>query len=68
MTQRCHRVASMLFMYLHMVIEYTSVKVQKVLADKISNVAIKKGTYRSISEFMLDSARRHLVSVTYGND
>jgi Arc/MetJ-type ribon-helix-helix transcriptional regulator len=43
-----------------MAAEYTSVKVPKVLAEKISNVAIKNGIYRSVSEFMLDSARRRL--------
>ena len=50
-------------MYPYMATEYTSVKVPKVLADKISNVAIRKGTYRSVSEFMLDSARRHLEAI-----
>ena len=50
-------------MYPYMATEYTSVKVPKVLADKINNVAIRKGTYRSVSEFMLDSARRHLEAI-----
>lgn len=43
-----------------MTAEYTSVKVPKILAEKISDVAIKHGIYRSVSEFMLDSARRRL--------
>lgn len=40
--------------------QYTSVKVPKVLADKINKVAIKDGIYRSVYEFVLDSARRRL--------
>ena len=43
-----------------MAAEYTSVKVPKVLAERISDMAIKHGIYRSVSEFILDSARRRL--------
>ncbi len=38
---------------------YTSVKVPKTLAEKINVVAEKEG-YRSVSEFLLDAARRRL--------
>ena len=41
--------------------EYTSVKVPKNLADKISNSKIfNENGYRSVSEFILDSARRRI--------
>lgn len=43
--------------------EYTSVKVPKILAEKISNTAIRNGVYRSVSEFILDSARRRLEDI-----
>ena len=46
-----------------MTTEYTSVKVPKILANKISSVAIKNGVYRSVSEFVLDSARRRLEDI-----
>lgn len=38
---------------------YTSVKVPKILAEKIQTVAIEEG-YRSVSEFILDASRRRL--------
>ncbi|MCH7560594.1 MAG: ribbon-helix-helix protein, CopG family [Thaumarchaeota archaeon] len=38
---------------------YTSIKVPKVLAEKIQVVAQEEG-YRSVSEFMLDAGRRRL--------
>ena len=38
---------------------YTSVKVPKVLAEKIQTVAVQEG-YRSVSEFLLDAGRRRL--------
>jgi len=41
-------------------LRYTSVKVPKVLADKIREVAIAEGVYRTVSEFVIDSARRRL--------
>ena len=41
--------------------DYTSVKVPKTLADKITNSAIyKEWGFRSVSEFMIDSARRRI--------
>ncbi|MCV0372754.1 MAG: ribbon-helix-helix domain-containing protein [Nitrosarchaeum sp.] len=39
--------------------EYTSVKVPKVLAEKIMNKTKDQG-YRSVSEFVLESTRRRL--------
>lgn len=39
--------------------EYTSVKVPKVLAEKIINKTKDEG-YRSVSEFVLESTRRRL--------
>ncbi|GEM_PF-1879869 len=41
---------------------YTSVKVPKVLAEKIQVVAVKEG-YRSVSEFLLDAGRRRLEDI-----
>lgn len=47
-------------MYLDMAtVEYTSIKVPRTLAERINKVAPVLG-YRSVSEFILDSARRHL--------
>ena len=42
-----------------MTTEYTSVKVPKVLAERINEIANREG-YRSVSEFILESARRRL--------
>jgi len=42
--------------------EYTSVKVPKILANKIS-VAAKDEGYRSVSEFLLDAGRRRLEDI-----
>ena len=39
--------------------EYTSVKVPKILAEKIMNKTKNEG-YRSVSEFVLESTRRRL--------
>ena len=45
----------------HICGKYASIKIPKGLADKIVAEAIQKlGTYRSISEFVIESARRHL--------
>jgi Arc/MetJ-type ribon-helix-helix transcriptional regulator len=41
-------------------VQYFSIKVPKVLAEQITKVAIEKGSYRTVSEFVLESARRHL--------
>jgi metal-responsive CopG/Arc/MetJ family transcriptional regulator len=38
---------------------YTSVKVPKVLAERILKICEKEG-YRSVSEFILDATRRRL--------
>ena len=43
-----------------MATEYTSVKIPKVLAEKIKLTVVNKGEYRSVSEFVLDSIRRRL--------
>lgn len=43
--------------------EYTSVKVPRALANKIMEIAVKDGVYRSVSEFILDSARRRLEDI-----
>lgn len=41
--------------------DYTSVKIPKNLATKITNSKIfKDGCYRSVSEFVIDSARRRI--------
>jgi metal-responsive CopG/Arc/MetJ family transcriptional regulator len=46
--------------------EYTSVKIPKVLADRINQVAGQMG-YRSVSEFVLDSTRRRLEQLSLKN-
>ena len=41
--------------------DYTSIKVPKVFAEKITNSKIyKEYGYRSVSEFMIDSTRRRI--------
>ena len=42
-----------------MATEYTSVKVPKVLAERINEIVNREG-FRSVSEFVLDSTRRRL--------
>ena len=42
-------------------IEYTSIKIPKVFANKIITSEIYKSMcFRSVSEFMMDSARRRI--------
>lgn len=42
--------------------DYTSVKVPKILAEKImNNPIVKSWGYRSVSEFMIESVRLHLM-------
>ena len=44
-----------------MSIKYSSIKIPRGLADKIVAEAIQKlGTYRTVSEFVIESARRQL--------
>ena len=44
-----------------MAVKYASVKIPQGLADKIVELAIQKhGTYRTVSEFVIESSRRHL--------
>jgi uncharacterized protein (DUF1778 family) len=40
--------------------EYFTIKVPRVLANQIEEVAIKNSSYRTVSEFVLESARRRL--------
>ena len=40
--------------------EYFTVKVPRVLTDKIIERAIKQDSYRNVSEFIMDSVRRRL--------
>ena len=44
------------------VMDYTSVPLPKVLADRIRAIAAENG-YRSVSEFVLESTRTHLEEV-----
>lgn len=47
-----------------MAIKYASVKIPQGLADKIIEIAVQKnGTYRTVSEFVIESSRRHLESI-----
>jgi hypothetical protein len=47
-----------------MAVKYASVKVPQGLADKVVEIAIqRKGTYRTVSEFVIDSPRRHLEDI-----
>lgn len=41
---------------------YTSVKVPKILAEKIQAIATPEG-YRSVSEFLLEAGRRRLEEI-----
>lgn len=43
--------------------DYTSVKIPKVLANKINLFAEKEG-YRSVSEFVMEATREHLKRFT----
>lgn len=43
-----------------MTIDYFSIKVPKALATQIAEIAVKNGSYRTVSEFVLESARRQL--------
>ena len=48
-----------------MAVKYASVKIPQGLADKIDEIAIQKlGTYRTVSEFVIESSRRHLDSIS----
>lgn len=44
-------------------VEYFSIKVPKFLAQQIHKVAVENGSYRTVSEFVLESARRHLEQI-----
>ena len=47
-----------------MLVKYATVKIPQALADKIVEVAVQKlGTYRTVSEFVIESARQHLESI-----
>ena len=49
----------------HMTVKYASVKIPQGLADKISEIAIQRlGTYRTVSEFVIESSRRHLETLS----
>jgi hypothetical protein len=44
-----------------MAVKYANIKIPQGLADRIVEVAIQRDrTYRTVSEFVIDSARRHL--------
>jgi hypothetical protein len=41
--------------------KYASIKIARILADKVAEIAIQKhGTYRTVSEFVIESTRQHL--------
>jgi Arc/MetJ-type ribon-helix-helix transcriptional regulator len=47
-----------------MLVKYATVKIPQPLADKIVEIAVQKlGTYRTVSEFVIESARHHLESI-----
>lgn len=48
-----------------MAVKYASVKIPQGLANKIIEVAVQKlGTYRTVSEFVIESSRRHLENIS----
>jgi Arc/MetJ-type ribon-helix-helix transcriptional regulator len=47
-----------------MLVKYAIVKIPQALADRIIEVAVQKlGTYRSVSEFVIESTRQHLETI-----
>jgi len=47
-----------------MAVKYAPVKIPQSLADKVVEVAIQKqGTYRTVSEFVIESTREHLENI-----
>jgi hypothetical protein len=44
--------------------KYASVKIPRTLAYRIAEIAVQKiGTYRTVSEFVIESSRQHLESL-----
>lgn len=44
-----------------MTVKYATVKIPQPIANKIVEIAVQKHqTYRTVSEFVIESARRHL--------
>ena len=40
--------------------EYNTVRIPRAIVEKINEDAIKKGIYRSVSEFVIEATRTHL--------
>jgi Arc/MetJ-type ribon-helix-helix transcriptional regulator len=44
-----------------MALRYATVKIPQPIADKVLEIAVQKlGTYRTVSEFVIESTRQHL--------
>jgi Arc/MetJ-type ribon-helix-helix transcriptional regulator len=47
-----------------MLVKYATVKIPQPLADKVVEIAVQKlGTYRTVSEFVIESTRQHLETI-----
>jgi Arc/MetJ-type ribon-helix-helix transcriptional regulator len=47
-----------------MLVKHATVKIPQPLADKIVEIAVQKlGTYRTVSEFVIESSRQHLEAI-----
>ena len=50
-------------------LKYATVKIPQPIADKVVEIAVQKlGTYKTVSEFVIESTRQHLERIDPSDD